>query len=635
MAEQIIDYQISADVEAVKRALREVDAASERLGRSIGNALSKGGADGVRDLGSNVDRGVRDIEGRSSRTANTVGTALGRGLALGIIAATASGLSGLLTELKEVGDLAKKTGLAVERIGAIKNVGFLEGVAGSDITKGLSELGDKANKQFREGEGDLKELLEANNLKLTDREGKLKSANALLGDAAKLVANANTEFDKIDIARVFGLSEDWVKVLEKGPEALRASITAAEEAGNTISAELVRKAEDFDKAWREAWNSFLLNAKSILSDVGGAISALIGQAQALGSALRSAQAGTLNTQLTTVETKLRDTGLSPLQRKGLEGQRNELVAKRSALQGIDQLQNDAVPFIPLPAAAAKAVAEARKNGTVIPGKDKGGGGGGGGKSDEDKAEDRLERYTDALKRQGDVLAAEIETFGKSNAERKAAIELAKAKTDLDKLDEDTKARLTEGIKAAVSANEAYRESLDRLKGAQEAARSTAQSLADAIGDIVIDGGKAQDVLKNLLKSFARQALNASLAGSGPFAGLFGTKDNSGLFGSLLKPLFSGFPGFASGGELPRGYSMVGENGPELLRNSGSGIARVYPSGQGGSGSGSGGTVVINADFRGAESGAVVQIKNKLDQMEKNFGRMVASSTRQQNVRGYA
>lgn len=631
MAETLIDYQLSADPAQVKKAMADIERSAQQLGNSIAKALSQGGGDGARGLSQGLDSGIRDAGARSSRTANTVGTALGRGLALGIVTAAGAGLAAIFKDLKDVGDLAKKTGIAVERIGALRNVGFLNGVSSSDITEGLSDLGDKANKQFRDGEGDLKDLLEANNLKLADREGKLKSSNALLEDAAKLVANANTEFDKIDIARIFGLSEDWVKVLEKGPEALRASISAAEEAGSTINAELVRKAEDFDKAWREAWNSFLINAKSILADVGGAISALIGQAQALGSALRSAQAGTLGAQLTTVETRLRDTGLSPLQRRGLEEQRASLNARRGALQGIDQLQSDAVPFIQLP--VTKAPVSARVNGTTIPSKDKKGGGGGGGKSDEDKAEDRLDRYTDSLKRQGDVLQAEIETFGKSNAERKAAIELAKAKVDLDKVDDETRARLVEGIKAAVAENEAYRESLDRLKGAQEAARSVASSLADGVADFALEGKNAADVAKSLGKSLLRDFIGGLLAGKGSFAGLFGTKESGGIFGSILGGLFGGK--FAGGGELPRGYSMVGENGPEMLRNSGSGIARVYPSGGGSTGGSSGGTVVINADFRGADAGAVVQIKNKLDQMEKSFSKRVQSVTRQSQVRGFA
>lgn len=643
MAETVVEYQISADIEAVKRAMAQTEAAAKRLGDTIARELTSGGNKAAQALNRELDAGMGRAESSAGRSGSKIGAAFSRGLLIGLTGGAFAYLADLQTKLLEIGDLAKKTGLSVERISALQRTGFLEGVSGDDINKGLNELGSKANKEFREGEGDLKGLLEANNLSLTDRNGKLKDTNTLLENAATLIQNAKTEFDKVDIAKIFGLTEDWVKVLEKGPEALRESIRAAEEVGTSIDTNTVKKAEDFDKAWREGWTNFQVNAKAAISDVAAAIGGLIAQAAALGNAIRSAQLGTLNTELTNVETRLRDSGLSPLQRSGLQAQREALLAKRGGLQGLDQLRNDAVPFIPLPAdpgaarAAALALANRAKNGTTIPSK-KGGGGGGGssGPSDADKAENRLERYTEQLQRQGDVLKAEIETFGQSNAERKAAIEIAKAQVDLQKVDEETRARLTEAITAQVKANEGYRETLERQRDAMSAARAVGQEFSDALGDVIIDGRNASDVLKNLLKSFARQALNASLSGSGSFAGLFGTKESGGLFGSILTPLLKGFSGFAGGGELARGYSIVGEHGPELLRNSGSGVARVYPHGGGSSGmSMGGGAVVINADFRGAEASAVVGIRQELNEMKKNFGKMVAGANRQQGARGFA
>lgn len=642
MAETVVEYQISADIEAVKRAMAQTEEAAKRLGDSIARELSRGGSKAADSLNRELDAGMGRAEGNASRSGSKIGTALARGIAAGLVAGAFAYLKDLQDKLLEIGDLAKKTGLSVERISALQRTGFLSGVSEDTVNKGLGDLGSKANKEFREGEGDLKELLEANNLKLTDRNGKLKDTNTLLENAATLIQNAKTEFDKVDIAKIFGLSEDWVKVLEKGPEALRESIRAAEDAGTAIDANTVKKAEDFDKAWREGWVNFQTNAKAAISDVAGAIGGLIAQAAALGNAIRSAQLGTLNTELTNVETRLRDSGLSPLQRSGLQAQREALLAKRGGLQGLDQLRNDAVPFIPLPAdpgaarAAALELENRRKNGTAIPHNKGSGGGGSSGLSDADRAENRLEKYTEQLQRQGEVLKAEIDTFGQSNAERKAAVEIAKAQVDLQKVDEDTRTRLTEAITAQVKINEEYRTTLERQKDAMSAARSVGQELSDALGDIVLDGKSASDAMKNLLKSFARQALNAAFAGSGAFAGLFGTKESGGIFGSLFKGLFGGISKQAGGGELPRGFTMVGENGPELLRNNGSGVARVYPHGGGSSGmSGGGGSIVINADFRGASDSAVAQIRAQLNAMQQNLPKQISAANRRQQVRGYA
>lgn len=633
MAEQIVDYQIGADATALKRAMAEAEAAAQKLGQSIGNALAKGGADGTRDLGQSLDRGLDDAGRRSSRTAQAIGTAIGRALGVGLVAAAGAAFARAFEQLKEIDDLAKKTGLSTSRIGAIQNVGSSEGVGAADINKGLSDLGARANEEFREGEGKLKELLEANNLAITNRAGELKSTNDLLEDAARLVSNAKTEFDKIDIARIFGLSEEWVKVLERGPDELRKSITAAEEVGGKFDAELVQRAADFDKAWNAAIAAFGVNFKATLADIAGAISGIIAQAQQLGAAVRSAQLGTVNQELTGVQTRLRDQGLSPLQRRGLQEQERNLLARRGQIEGLDALQRDAVPVVNLPLTPARAAASPG-GGTVIPVKEKTGGGtrGGGGKSEEDSALSRLENYTLALQRQGDVLAAEIETFGKSNAERKAAVELAKAKNDLDKLDEETKARVSEQIRQAVAVNEQYRESLDRLKGAQQAANFAADQFADALGDIIVDGKNAEDVLRGLVKNFAKQAISSLFAGNGSFSGLFG-QQKGGIFGSLFSGLFGGK--FADGGELPRGISLVGERGPELIRNAGNGAARVYPSGQGPAGAIGGSTQYVTIDARGADAGAVSRIEGALRAMDKQFSARVISVNRQSQVRGIA
>ena len=122
----------------------------------------------------------------------------------------------------------------------------------------------------------------------------------------------------------------------------------------------------------------------------------------------------------------------------------------------------------------------------------------------------------------------------------------------------------------------------------------AQTFTSAIADWAINGGKASDVFRNLAKQIASMALQASLMGQGPLAGLFGTKsaDGGNSLGGLLGSLTSGFgsfklPGFAAGGTVPGNqWAVVGEQGPELIR------------------SGSGGATVIVHNY----AGAAVQVK---------------------------
>lgn len=205
-------------------------------------------------------------------------------------------------------------------------------------------------------------------------------------------------------------------------------------------------------------------------------------------------------------------------------------------------------------------------------------GGGGGKkdpkSDEDKAENRIERYIDSIKRQNEVLDAEIATFGKSNAERRAAVELAKAHVDLNKLDASTRATLTAGLVKEIELSEQKRKTLENLKksqeGLQEAQKFFGDQITDGLSDIIFEGKKAEDVIKDLTKALAKAALQAALMGSGPLAGLFGTSGSNGNVGGLFGLLFgggsSGTVQAASGGYVSGPGSSRSDSIPARLSN---------------------------------------------------------------------
>lgn len=175
------------------------------------------------------------------------------------------------------------------------------------------------------------------------------------------------------------------------------------------------------------------------------------------------------------------------------------------------------------------------------------------KSDEDKAEDRLDRYIDSLARQNLVLKAEIDNFGKSNAEKRAAIELAKAGVDLNRLDAQTRAEVTKRLTDETTKSEELRTKLkaleDQKKAYNDASKFFGDAITDSLEDLILNGSKAEDVLKNLVKQLAKAALQAAIMGSGPLAGIFGTTGTNGapggLFG-LVGGLFKADGGWVSG-----------------------------------------------------------------------------------------
>lgn len=120
-----------------------------------------------------------------------------------------------------------------------------------------------------------------------------------------------------------------------------------------------------------------------------------------------------------------------------------------------------------------------------------------------------------------------------------------------------------------------------LEDAQEAQKFFGDAITESLGDLIIDGQKATDVLKNLVSQLAKAALQAALMGSGPLAGLFGSAGSNGAPGGLIGGLLGGLiPGRATGGPVSAGKPyIVGEKRPELFVPNASGrIVPKVPSG---------------------------------------------------------
>jgi hypothetical protein len=109
--------------------------------------------------------------------------------------------------------------------------------------------------------------------------------------------------------------------------------------------------------------------------------------------------------------------------------------------------------------------------------------------------------------------------------------------------------------AMVGATDAERQMVEELIAArireqaemqalQEAQDFFSGTLYDAFEGLILRGDNLTDVLHNIVSALAQAALQATLMGSGPLAGLFGTKDSGGLLGSLFKAIL---PGKAEGG----------------------------------------------------------------------------------------
>ena len=441
-------------------------------------------------------------------------------------------------ELLELEAISKRTGMTVNQVNGMNLLGARNGVGQEVIGKGLEGLSERLAEAAR-GEGELGKLFELNNIRLRDRNGQVISTNAALERAAELMRNAASESDKIKIAELLGLSREWIPILERGSEAFRKARDEANQAAGAIDRELIAKAQEFDRQWNKAWADWTAWGKSRILDVAGELSRLWTMATNM-----SWGPGT---------GVLRDSDLRPGETRGQprgtlrDSSTDDIVARLTREQAI------------------RSGAPLTGGTTRLPGSDRGGGGGGG--EGTDTPQKRLDAYIDSLARQDAVMRSQIETFGQSNAVRKAAEEIARAQVDLNRLDAETRGDVVRRLTEQVQSSEALRSKLEELQRAQALAVDMNNTFRDGVKGLFSETASAVQNGANVFEAFGQSALRQlnrisdrlmQMAIDQLWLKAFG--GSGGLFGSggLLGGIFGGGGGDISGiHEIAHGFASGG------------------------------------------------------------------------------
>lgn len=235
--------------------------------------------------------------------------------------------------------------------------------------------------------------------------------------------------------------------------------------------------------------------------------------------------------------------------------------------------------------------------------------------------DQIQTFINGLDKQTAALKAQVEFFDKSTAQQQVAINLAKAQ----EIASQNGKTLTDAQTAAITAQStAYgnaTDALTRLNAAQNQAGASARYFADTLSngfaDAIVDGKGLVGILSGIERQLARSAIQGLIGGTGPFASIFGTAGDptakgvdaaGGIFGSLIRG-FSGLKFNAAGGPVQSGdWSVVGEQGPELVRFGRNGVVMPSIPTSGGTSAGTqirmGDTII---DARGADAGVEQRI----------------------------
>lgn len=161
------------------------------------------------------------------------------------------------------------------------------------------------------------------------------------------------------------------------------------------------------------------------------------------------------------------------------------------------------------------------------------------------------------------------------------IEIQQAKLGADATDAQ-KGKVADLVKQVDAVAAAQAKAAAAQQAVNDAYAFGANTLTFGIEQAVTGGARLTDVLRGVEQSLANAAIQATLLGQGPLAGLFGTAGTPGSVGGAFGGLFSGAKGlfagfFAEGGTIPSGsFGIAGERGPELIK-AGDRPLQVYPS----------------------------------------------------------
>lgn len=538
--------EATAGLERFQRSASDADRAAASFSRSGGG------------LSNTAKRLAADLD-EAERSASSLGAHFARGFLVG---AAVAGVAGLGAALKDAFDWATKTadqmkllGMGARDFQGLQNAFAMGGVSNNAFNAGTTSLGSMANTEFREGEGKLTELLEANNLKITDREGRLKSVNDLLMDGARLVSEAGTEFDKIDIVRIMGLSKEWISILEQGPDALRKSIDAARESGNAIDEEMIQKAKQFEEWWSQSITNFGVWFKAKMAE-------LVPYANHLGQIVAN-----IMNPMATLERGARDMG--------------DILSGRATVNRMVGPIDAPGPLVGLPQPADGLTIDMKpRRTTVIPTKSSGGGGGGGGGSASEEREDSFEREIRRMQERTKLIEEQTNVVGLGVYARERQMQVQRLLSAAEREGYEVATRykdatdLLTGSTAGLSpVMAAQRDQILSVANAYAEAAAKADETRKqqaAIDDIRSFGGSVMKGFISDLRSGKseaeafRGALEkigdklADLAVDNLMSSLFGGKGgNSGGGGGLFSSIFSSIGSLFGGGQAVSGIYAKG------------------------------------------------------------------------------
>jgi len=510
-------------------------------------------------------------------------------VALGVAGIATAGYmvsSALTTTLKTLDDVARTAGTTLGAIKGLQDNASIKGnIVGDDFQKGMAKFAQDVY-EAKNNMGQLAEFLRANGQSA-------KTFEDAIAKVAELIKNARDDNERLVLLQRAGLpaTMDWVRWLSQGGDAIRKAIQNGDEFNNGPAASMVKRAREFDEAWNSAVTNISNKFKGWLLDLDAATFSAIDKFKALAANTwggggdapkRIAVTGgsTAPAPTATVDPEVIKRNISLQQQQlGVYG------STLTALEAVRQVELQ--------------VQQARLSGVSL----------------DQKRIDVLKQLAaeqqigvTSIKAQTDAMKIDAATVGMSAS---AATEYAAKQNALNEARRAGRELTPENIAQITREAAALGQAAAQADLLRSAYTGLVQGPLQTFTSAIANGATAWDAFKKAgqsalnsiaskLADIAAQNLWKSAFGGG--GGGFNLGSLFGLGGGGGSPVMSGtglgagtgglsFPMFADGtNSAPGGWSVVGENGPELM-NVPRG-AQILPNGVSPPNGGGGGTVDV-------------------------------------------
>lgn len=609
-----------------KQFLADTENATKRFEKALAHMIDSGKATEkqVRDAFKGIGNAANENAGDAEKAGATFGSRFGVGFLRTALSSILGGalFAAIVKDAQAMGDLedaARRASIPLKEMQEIVYVLRKEGLTESQAVKDIQKLTKLIAESANDPKGGLRRLFEFNGITIDGKDPK-----TVILDLARLMQDA-PEGVKTKVAELAGLSEKWIAVLEKGPDAFRAALAEADKLGVALDDVAFKKAEEFRKTWNEATTRWGDGLRSAITEVLPLLDTLITKAlsfvETLGKGISGlADYSFVSGRLIAAELSGGIGGLEYLTEKQLQIARTIATGPFGSADALARVEREELNRLnPTETSPPRVYISTGNNSTRIPPR-------------RAASKNEYDRAEDAVRKRIALLEAEAEAVGKTRQETdelRVAAELLDAarRAGLDTTDPQVIANARALAREYAIVADNTRLMKERFQAGQEVIRAFGNEAIDGIQGLIEGTKTLNDVAASTLRTFSKMALQAALLGEGPLATFFGTKSPvaggaGGLLGSLLGGVFGGFR--AGGGPVNPGKSyIVGENGPELFTPNMAGL--ITPNGAATHSSG-GGVTMFN-DFRDASANAIPAIMMRIAQLERNFPKMVPPAYR--------